>query len=290
MPHVSEAIESVEAKKVFVVSPIGSPGTEIYRKAKYFLDYLVRRALPAPEWEVNRADDGLTPDSISQHVVQSIYNAKLIVADLTGHNPNVFYELALAHAWKKPVVHMISGDEAIPFDIQDMRTIRYTITDLQSVDEATTALEKFAQEALDHEDSLVTPVTTFGHFAAIRSDTEDGGDVVADVLEQILSRLRSIERRISDVEGAAFRPVGQRLLQERDLASEDIAMSQRQLKDMMLQYETLLRESDGEAAKELEVVRLEMRRLAKRLGPDALGMVRRFLARLNERDSSLIVD
>jgi len=49
----------------------------------------------------------------------------LVIADLTYHNPNVFYELAVRHLNKKPVIHLIKKGEKIPFDINDRRTIFY---------------------------------------------------------------------------------------------------------------------------------------------------------------------
>jgi hypothetical protein len=58
------------------------------------------------------------------------------VADLTGGNPNVFYELAIRHGLKKPFIHMIEAAESIPFDNAQVRTIPIDLTDLDSVDRA----------------------------------------------------------------------------------------------------------------------------------------------------------
>lgn len=194
--------------KVFVVSPIGQVGTEGHRNARYVLEYLVRAALPAPEWEVHRADEGKSPDSIGQHVIRSLHEADLIVADLTGHNPNVFYELAIAHGLKKPVVHLITDGERIPFDIHDLRTIHYLITDLESVERAKTDLRAYAEHAISHVDELVTPMSSFDRFVTIRADQADGGEAVADVLEQIVSRLGIIEGRLEGRLNGRTRPSG----------------------------------------------------------------------------------
>ena len=194
---MSDGTAVSEPPKAFVISPIGKPGTEIHQKASYFLDYLVRRALPQPEWHVHRADEGNSPDSIGQHVVRSIHEADLVIADLSGHNPNVFYELAIAHGWRKPVVHFITEGETIPFDIHDMRTIHYDITDLRSVDAATRKLQEYAQHAMENVEELITPLSAFSQFAVIRSDVEDGGSAVADALEQVMARLSTIERHIA---------------------------------------------------------------------------------------------
>lgn len=80
------------SKSVFVISPIGTPGTDIHRHASNVLTYVIKKALCEPDWTVVRADEESTPDSIGQRVVDRVIKSDLIVADLTGHNPNVFYD------------------------------------------------------------------------------------------------------------------------------------------------------------------------------------------------------
>jgi nucleoside 2-deoxyribosyltransferase len=155
--------DSPSPKRVFVVSPIGSPGTDVYKRAAYALKFIFKRALPAPEWEVHRADEGKLSDSIGQHVIRSIMEADLIIADLTGHNPNVFYELAVAHASRKPVVHLISKGERLPFDVFDQRTIHYDISDLESVEEAVEEVRAYAEAVLGKSDEVVNPFAAAMH-------------------------------------------------------------------------------------------------------------------------------
>src|SRR5437870_8522587 len=56
---------------------------------------------------------------------QYIKDARCVVADLSGKNPNVFYELGLAHAVGKPTLILSQSVEDVPFDLQHMRIIRY---------------------------------------------------------------------------------------------------------------------------------------------------------------------
>ncbi|TLM72422.1 hypothetical protein [Pseudarthrobacter sp. NamB4] len=186
---------------VFVVSPIGAPGTEAHRKASYALKYIFREALKGDEWDVHRADEGESPDSIGQHVIRKLWEADLVIADLTGHNPNVFYELAIAHGWRKPVVHLIAKGETIPFDIVDQRTIFYDITDLASVEATVEILRKYAEYAMAHTEELITPLSSFEKFSHIRADDSDGGVAVAEVLEEVVSRLSRLEHTITRQSG-----------------------------------------------------------------------------------------
>lgn len=211
-PRPTPSTVRPKPKSVFVVSPIGAPGSEVHQKAAYALKYIFREALRSDEWEVHRADEGKSPDSIGQHVIKRLHEADLVIADLTGHNPNVFYELAIAHGWRKPVVHLIAKGEKVPFDIVDQRTIFYDITDLASVEEAVARLREYAEYAIQHAAELVTPLTSFEMFNQIRADHSEGGGAVAEALEQLVARLARMESRmVGGANGKTYRqgyPVG----------------------------------------------------------------------------------
>ena len=77
-----------------------------------------------------RADNDIFgTGKIMDQVWSGINNAKVLVAELTKRNPNVFYELGLAHALKKPVVLVSSNEEDVPFDLKHIRVIYYDVTD-----------------------------------------------------------------------------------------------------------------------------------------------------------------
>jgi nucleoside 2-deoxyribosyltransferase len=62
---------------------------------------------------------------IMDQVWRGIRSAKVLVAELTSKNPNVFYELGLAHALNKPVVLVSSNEDDVPFDLRHIRVIVY---------------------------------------------------------------------------------------------------------------------------------------------------------------------
>jgi hypothetical protein len=77
-----------------------------------------------------RADaDIFGTGKIMNQVWTGLNSAKVLVAELTGRNPNVFYELGLAHALKKPVVLVSKSEEDVPFDLHHIRVIYYDVTD-----------------------------------------------------------------------------------------------------------------------------------------------------------------
>jgi len=73
-----------------------------------------------------RLDELPDPTHITSDIVNYIEGADLIIADLTNANPNVFYELAVAHSLNKPTVMIVQDIEAVPFDLQDYRVITYS--------------------------------------------------------------------------------------------------------------------------------------------------------------------
>jgi len=74
-----------------------------------------------------RGDQIAAPGVITNQVIEHILNDDLVIADLTGHNANVFYELAIRHASRKPVVQIININEDIPFDVSPNRTIKFDL-------------------------------------------------------------------------------------------------------------------------------------------------------------------
>ena len=117
----------MNSKKCFVISPIGLPGSDIRERADAVLDYIIEPALRDLAIEAHRADRLAEPGLITDQMIAAILNYDLCVADLTGHNPNVFYELAIAQAAERPVVLLKLAGEIIPFDVKDYRIIEYDL-------------------------------------------------------------------------------------------------------------------------------------------------------------------
>lgn len=123
-------------KICFVIAPIGKPDSPERERSDQVLDFIIRPAVTRFGYKAVRADEIDEPGLITTQVLQAVVDAPLVVADLTGRNPNVFYELSLRHATKKPVIQIIDQSEDIPFDISDMRTVKFSWRDLRSADRA----------------------------------------------------------------------------------------------------------------------------------------------------------
>lgn len=114
----------------FYISPIGDEGTEERKHADFFFSQLVEPAVKELGLQLVRADQIGKPGMITAQVIEYITKARLAIADLSFHNPNVFYELSLRHACKLPTVHLIRKADTLPFDLDQFRTITIDTADV----------------------------------------------------------------------------------------------------------------------------------------------------------------
>ena len=75
-----------------------------------------------------RGDNFFTSHSVMGDIRIPIMSARAVIADCTGRNPNVFYEIGLAHAVGKPVILITQNNDDVPFDIRHLRYIQYDYT------------------------------------------------------------------------------------------------------------------------------------------------------------------
>lgn len=94
-----------------------------------------------------RADD-LYGANIMEDVWQSILQAAIIICDTTGRNPNVFYELGIAHTLGKKVLLLTQNIEDIPFDLQAYRHIQYSVS-ISGGNQLKDKIKKYIKETLD---------------------------------------------------------------------------------------------------------------------------------------------
>jgi len=138
-------------KKVcFVISPIGEEGSKERKHADRVMNEIINPIVGNKfGYEVIRADKYSAPGQITIQIVEFITSADLLIADLSFHNPNVFYELALRHVTRKPFIHLIreireeDGErEKIPFDVKDTRTIIFNLGDQGSIEQVKNKLRE----------------------------------------------------------------------------------------------------------------------------------------------------
>lgn len=117
----------------FVISPIGQPDSQERKHADLILAAFIVPALEELGLTAVRADGISKPGLITGQVMDHVSRARLVIADLSFGNPNVYYELALRHATRKPVVQLIRTADRLPFDVGQYRTVHIDMTDIYTL-------------------------------------------------------------------------------------------------------------------------------------------------------------
>lgn len=115
-----------EKEMCFFITPIGGKDTDIRRRANGLFSMVVQPIANEYGMDAVVAHKKDNTGDITSGIVNDIYKAKLVIADLTTLNPNVMYEIALRDAMKKPIILIAEEGTKLPFDIATMNTIMYT--------------------------------------------------------------------------------------------------------------------------------------------------------------------
>ncbi|MCX7109629.1 MAG: hypothetical protein NTX45_05770 [Proteobacteria bacterium] len=103
---------------VFVMMPFSSEFDDIYLMG-------IKAACEKIGMDCQRIDEQIYDEGIMTRLYDQINKSNLIIADMTGRNPNVFYEVGYAHAIGKRVIHITQNSSDIPFDLSHHPHITY---------------------------------------------------------------------------------------------------------------------------------------------------------------------
>ncbi len=117
--HLRTSIAPRNVPYVFVLMPFNDSFRVIYEES---IRPTLRDDLGCI---VENADELHTTNQIIEDIFSQIRNADFLVADTTGKNPNVFYELGYAHALGKKVILLAQDAKDLPFDVKGLRHIIY---------------------------------------------------------------------------------------------------------------------------------------------------------------------
>ena len=140
-------------RQAFAIMPFDEEFDSVYKG-------VIKSSLSEVGFTVKRADDIDSQQNILRDIIGNITSSNLVIADLTGANPNVFYELGLAHALRKPVILITQDIEDVPFDLKSYRMIVYT-THFADVETTRCKLRDLAKGLLDQSVPFGSPVTDF---------------------------------------------------------------------------------------------------------------------------------
>ncbi len=196
----------MEKKKVFVIMPFKDEFFEVYEMLKTEF---------AESFEFTNAGDEGNQQNILKDIIQPIYEADVVIADLTGLNPNVMYELGIAHTFNKKTITITQDDlSKLPFDLKQYRAKDYN-THFKKFAELVAYLKTNLNGAIDNSvrygnpvkdfmDSIhTTEVPWFSDKDVLKlSDNTDKGfiDFLADIEENAEKLTQTIEEMTADMQ------------------------------------------------------------------------------------------
>jgi hypothetical protein len=113
----AEGIDSQEDDLVSAMMPFGAEFAPVYKA--------LQKAAKAAGLQCRRADDIWVHHQVIQDIVDLSVKAKVIVCDCSGRNPNVFYEIGIAHSFGKDIILITQSADDIPFDLRHYRYLTY---------------------------------------------------------------------------------------------------------------------------------------------------------------------
>ena len=174
----------------FVVSPIGEEGTATRKRADAVFKHVIKPSVATLVDEVVRADHISDPGIITNQIISRLLNSKLVVADLSERNPNVFYEVAVRQAARLPMVLIIQKGERIPFDLTGMRVIPLDHADLDDVENVKAEIERQARSELNKpQEKIESPISTVLQLSSLFDSGDAEKRQIAGIAEQVGSLL-----------------------------------------------------------------------------------------------------
>lgn len=197
-PDTESSAPPPDQRVCFVITPIGSRGSTTRRAAEGVIGAVLEPILRDLGFRVEVAHTLSEAGSITNQVIERLLTADLVVANLTGLNPNVMYELAVRHAKRRPVVTIAEAGTELPFDLADERTLFYA-NDMSGATELRPQLTDAIRTAMD-EDAPDNPIYRAAESLLIREVVRD------DPQRYVLDRLGDIESAVHRLATRRSRP------------------------------------------------------------------------------------
>jgi hypothetical protein len=145
------------------------------------------------EFEVRRGDNDFRPGQISDHMINDLYDADLVIADLSLHNPNVFYEVGIRHMVGRPIIHLQLESEEPAFDVAGYRSVKLALSTVQGVEQSRTQLKDQLIAVFDPNFVVTNPVKNARGVLKIEQGATPADILVSSELSELRERINSLE-------------------------------------------------------------------------------------------------
>jgi hypothetical protein len=192
--------------RCFVIMPFGNPKADPQnaRKSELIYSQWIKptvEGIPLPSTveriSCHRADKEAGPGEIISHVIEQLITSDIVIADLSGRNPNVFYELGVRHTVSGNTILITENIDDIPFDLRGLRTIVYQYEPEQML-ALKTSLEESILQILREPNKVDNPVSRF--LGGVRMETFAGRQLATgqDAVKKFSSELSLLRKELEE--------------------------------------------------------------------------------------------
>lgn len=186
-------------KVCFIISAIGESGTPTRERADKVYKYLIAPVCEDLGYKPIRVDHVNAVDNINETIINYLKTAHMVIADMTEHNPNAFYELGFRQALELPLVPIIESGGKLPFDVMMTRTTFYD-TDVSKIEESKVDLKSKMQSF----ENFKMPISRLDKTTTLESIDKK----LNQKLDKILSLLERSDRNLITSDTLRFRDSG----------------------------------------------------------------------------------
>ena len=220
-------------KKCFVVSPIGEEGSSTRINADKLFRHIIKPVCEKCDFEAIRVDQLDDAKSITQTIIELLETSELVIADISEHNPNVFFEIGFRTRTNKPIIHLKNKSETLPFDINTIRTFEYDLTDLDGVEEV--------------KKRLINTIQSFNYQVDDQeSDCMDSGERATPldtmpILYQILDAISELKSEVRNINSETIGTVIKTMQNTQQQVSPDTALQMQLIGSLMQNPENFMK-------------------------------------------------
>jgi hypothetical protein len=147
-------------------------------------------------YRVVRADEIMQQGNISSQVINRLFDADLVIADMSLENANAFYELAIRHMKRLPTIHMIRNDENIPFDVFPYRAVKFSYNDPSDLEVAKEELHNVVEETIKKDFVVENPITHARGRIEFQEHATPAMKTLSDEIETLRGRISGMETEL----------------------------------------------------------------------------------------------
>lgn len=190
----------IKKRLYFVIMPIGSDESKIRKDSDDTYDLIIEPAVTEFakengnfEFDCLRADKVREPNNIIKDITRKLYDANVVIADLSNQNPNVFYELGVRHSLVGRTIMITNNLKDVPFDLRAYRVIEYDLS-ARGAEKAKKAIKECLDKIETNPNVSDNPVFDLFHGIPIQGKIEkepEKSNIKQEVaiLRQMIERL-----------------------------------------------------------------------------------------------------